>query len=318
MSKFTILALCLCASTIFAQSGSDLPFSDLPPTNEYGKCYAKCKVPDQYETVQVQVVSKPASKRTVRTPAVYETATEKVMVREASSSFRVIPATYKTVTEQVLVEGEKKTSRTVPARYRMESRQILVSEAKGEWVKKKKAPNCFSQNPEDCYIVCYEEVPAKYRTETTQVEAEPSQTVESVIPARYTTVSKRVVDQPASTVEMPIEAQYRTVTRRIMVSPESVSEVETPAVYRTVSEKRLVKQGGFTVWTEILCENRTTNDKLTSVQRALQAAGYDPGVIDGKMGVKTQTALKQYQADKGLPAGNLNIETLKSLGVSEN
>jgi Putative peptidoglycan binding domain len=316
MRQITILTLCLLASTIFAQN--DIPFSDLPPNNEYGKCYAKCKVADQYETVQVQVLAKPATKRTIKTPARYETVSEKIMTREGSSSYRTIPATYKTVTEQVMIEGEKKSFRTIPAKYRMESRQILVSEAKGEWVKKKKAPNCFSQNPDDCYIVCYEEIPAKYRTETTQVEAEPARTEESVIPARYTTVTKSVVDQPASTVEVPVAPQYRTVTRRVLAEPESVREEETPAVYKTVSEKRLVKQGGFTVWTEILCESRTTNDKITSVQKALNAAGYDAGSVDGRMGVKTQTALKQFQADKNLPSGNLNIETLKALGVSDN
>jgi hypothetical protein len=316
MRQITILTLCLLASSMFAQN--DIPFSDLPPNNEYGKCYAKCKVPDQYETVQVQVLAKPATKRSIKTPARYETVTEKVMVREGSTSYRTIPATYKTVTEQVMIEGEKKSYRTVPAKYRMESRQILVSEAKGEWVKKKKAPNCFSQNPDDCYIVCYEEIPAKYRTETSQVEAEASHTEESVVPARYTTVSKSVVDRPASTVEVPVEPQYRTVSRRVLAEPESVREEETPAVYKTVSERHLVKQGGFTVWTEILCESRTTNDKITSVQKALNAAGYDAGSVDGRMGVKTQTALKQFQADKGLPTGNLNIETLKALGVSDN
>ena len=33
------------------------------------------------------------------------------------------------------------------------------------------------------------------------------------------------------------------------------------------------------------------------------------------MGLKTQAAMAQYQNDKGLPVGNLNIETLKALGV---
>lgn len=27
---------------------------------------------------------------------------------------------------------------------------------KGEWVRRKKSPNCFSQNPDDCYVACYE------------------------------------------------------------------------------------------------------------------------------------------------------------------
>jgi len=33
------------------------------------------------------------------------------------------------------------------------------------------------------------------------------------------------------------------------------------------------------------------------------------------MGSKTRAALVKYQTDNGLPVGNLNIETLKALGV---
>jgi hypothetical protein len=33
------------------------------------------------------------------------------------------------------------------------------------------------------------------------------------------------------------------------------------------------------------------------------------------MGSKTKAALTKFQQDKGLPVGNLNIETLKALGV---
>mgnify|MGYP003379439663 CR=1 FL=1 len=74
------------------------------------------------------------------------------MIKEGSSYFKTVPATFKTETEQILVEGEKKVVRTVPAKYKTESKQVLVSEAQGSWVKKKRAPNCLSQNPDDCYI----------------------------------------------------------------------------------------------------------------------------------------------------------------------
>jgi hypothetical protein len=33
------------------------------------------------------------------------------------------------------------------------------------------------------------------------------------------------------------------------------------------------------------------------------------------MGTRTKAALVQFQKDKGLPTGNLNIDTLKALGV---
>lgn len=35
---------------------------------------------------------------------------------------------------------------------------------KGKWVRKKKSPNCFSQNPDDCYVACYEKYDVKIIT----------------------------------------------------------------------------------------------------------------------------------------------------------
>ena len=36
------------------------------------------------------------------------------------------------------------------------------------------------------------------------------------------------------------------------------------------------------------------------------------------MGPQTKAALAKFQKDKGLPVGNLNMETMKALGVSAN
>lgn len=308
-----LLAVGLTA-TVNAQQ-DDIPFDDLPPVDTYGKCYAKCKVADQYETISVEKVVKEASVKYVKVPAVYETVTEQVMTKEASVKYKTIPATFKTVTEEVEVTPASTKVITVPAKYRTETRQILVSEARGEWVKKKKSPNCFSNNPDDCYVVCYEEVPAVYSTEKYQVLDTPATTREETIPAKYKTVTRKVIDQPARVEEIAVPAQYNTVNKKVMVSPESVREETIPAVTRSVQEKRLIAKGGYTVWTEILCPSKTGNSQITAVQRALNNNGYNAGPVDGIMGVKTQTALKQFQTDKGLPVGNLNIQTLAALGI---
>ena len=159
-------------------------------------------------------------------------------------------------------------------------------------------------------------IPAKYRTEKYQVLVQPASTTQDVTPAKYKTVSKRVIDQPARVEEIPVPAQYKTVTKRVLVSPESTRETTIPAVYTDIKERRLVSKGGYTIWTEILCAEKTTNSKVRRVQEALAKMGYSPGPADGVMGIKTQTALKQFQTDKGLPIGNLNLETLKALGVN--
>jgi len=304
-------------ATLSAQE-VDIPFSDLPPTQEFGKCYAKCKAADVYETVSQQVLVKEASTTLKKVAAAYASGTETVLVKEGRTDYKVIPATYTSVTERVMIQPEQRRIRTIPAKYRTETRSVLVSEARGQWVKKKKDPNCFSDNPEDCYIACYEEVPAKYRNEKYQVLDRAASTTEEIIPAKYQTITKRVIKEPARVVEVPVDAVYKKIKTKTLTSPEAVSEVTIPAVYKTVSERRLVKKGGYSVWTEILCADKTSNSTVRNVQRALKDKGYNVGAVDGVMGVQTQTALKQFQTDNGLPIGNFNIETLKALGIKYN
>jgi len=53
-----------------------------------------------------------------------------------------------------------------------------------------------------------------------------------------------------------------------------------------------------------------------AVQIALDQAGFSPGVIDGSLGRKTQTALAAFQTSVGLPAnGRADEPTLRALGV---
>lgn len=312
-----IMLLSIFATGAIAQSGS-IPFGDLPPTNEFGKCYAKCKAPDVYETVTKMVTVKDGATKLVKVPAQYETRTERVLVKEGGTNYKVIPAVYETVTERIMVSPESSKVRTIPAKYTTDSRRVLVSEARGEWVKKKKSPNCFSENPDDCFIVCYEEIPAKYRTETFQVLASAATTTTSTIPAKYQTYTKRVIKEPARVVEVPVEAQYKTITTKVLISPEATREESIPAVTKTVSERRLVSKGDYGVWTEILCASKTTDAKVREVQNYLISKGYNPGAADGVMGINTQNALLKYQRDNSLPEGNMNLATLNHMGISQN
>ena len=53
---------------------------------------------------------------------------------------------------------------------------------------------------------------------------------------------------------------------------------------------------------------------VRKVQTALTAAGMNPGEIDGKMGAKTQRALKAFQRAHGLKAdGAIGVKTLSQL-----
>jgi peptidoglycan hydrolase-like protein with peptidoglycan-binding domain len=57
-------------------------------------------------------------------------------------------------------------------------------------------------------------------------------------------------------------------------------------------------------------------EHVKAVQQALKDKGHDPGEVDGKMGPKTQAALRDFQSKEGLTAsGRLDAETMSKLGV---
>lgn len=316
-TNFLIVVLVLVAYSTTALAQFDSGFSDLPPVpGEYGKCYAKCKIPDRYETRSQQILLKEASVKKVTSPAVFETVSDRILVKEESKRLIPVPAKYETVTERILVKDASTVSRDVAPKYRTATEKVLVSAAYGEWKRKKKSPNCFSGNPDDCYIMCWEEVPAKYKTVTKRVLVTPGSTSVKEVPAQYKTVTKRVLVSPATVREEVIPAEYKTVTRRVVSVPERTEDIAIPAEYGSVDEKVKVSSGGYTRWVEILCQQDTTPGRVRAVQQALNNLGYSAGPVDGIMGSQTRSALTKYQGDKGLPVGNLNLETLQSLGVN--
>lgn len=59
------------------------------------------------------------------------------------------------------------------------------------------------------------------------------------------------------------------------------------------------------------------NSLVAQAQQRLQALGYHPGPVDGKIGDKTIAAVKKFQQDHQLPAtGKLDAATRKKLGLS--
>ena len=67
------------------------------------------------------------------------------------------------------------------------------------------------------------------------------------------------------------------------------------------------------VQTAVLSGNPET---LKQAQSKLSTAGYSPGPVDGKMGPKTQAALKNFQQSQGLQAsGWLDPKTAAALGM---
>ena len=181
--------------------------------------------------------------------------------------------------------------------------------------------------------------PAVMRTINSQVVDTPASTRAIVIPAEYKTVERRVVDKEAGTRKIPVAAVtqvvsrrvvdkeasvreelvpavYRTVTRQVVANEASTREVETPAQYEDI-QYQVKSADGKIERRAILCETNATPNKIKEIQRALSAAGFNPGPVNGVLRAQTMSAVNAYQQSKSLPVdGFLNLETVKALGVS--
>ncbi|MCP4121831.1 MAG: peptidoglycan-binding protein [Bacteroidetes bacterium] len=325
-----VLSIMLIGSTAMAQ--------DLPPNAEPGKCYAKCYIADEYQTVTEQVLAKEASSRLEVAPATFETVTETiqiqegcpsfeyipatfktveetVMVKPASKRYEVIPATYKTVEETILIKSASSRLEIVPAVYETETETIPVSSASTKWVKKK-AQNCVSSNPDDCLVWCLVDVPATSRTVTREVLKTPATTREITIPAEYTTIKKKLVDTPADTRQIDVPAEYKTMTKKVIDTPASVREIAScDPKYKTIT-KTVLKAPASTSEITIPAEYRTISKTVlvkkggfTEWREVLCETGsnYNASVRD------VQAALKERGYEPGPVDGVMGAQTRAAL-----
>jgi len=113
MKSQIFITLMLCFATLVPMWGQ------MPANGEAGKCYAKCLIADQYETVSEQILQSEASTVERVVVPTYETVTERVMVQPASVRYVAVPAEYETVTEQIL--KKEASTRIVPVNGKFET-----------------------------------------------------------------------------------------------------------------------------------------------------------------------------------------------------
>jgi peptidoglycan hydrolase-like protein with peptidoglycan-binding domain len=99
-----------------------------------------------------------------------------------------------------------------------------------------------------------------------------------------------------------------------MVAPPKEKRIPIPEEFQTVTKRMKVADSRLE-WREILCETNTTPDVVRRLQSALLKAGYNPGPIDGVLGLQTKEAVSKFQKANGLAEGELTMSTLRKLKV---
>ncbi|MCB0596796.1 MAG: peptidoglycan-binding protein [Lewinellaceae bacterium] len=87
-----------------------------------------------------------------------------------------------------------------------------------------------------------------------------------------------------------------------------------PNPYATID--KFINFSGTYIWMEIPCVDGIDKNLMIRVQSALKKLGYYSGKENGEFSVQTKLAVTDFQRRKGLPIGNLDLETLRLLGVN--
>lgn len=84
-----------------------------------------------------------------------------------------------------------------------------------------------------------------------------------------------------------------------------------------IKQHELIRKGGYTERTEVVCENDISPRLYTSIKNSLYELGIYKGSRrdDGSWRKEAKTALETYQREEGLPIGYFNIPTLEALEI---
>ena len=257
----------------------------VPPQSNPGECYARVKIPAQYEHVTETVLKKEAYVKNAVLQPKLRARTEQVMVKEPSVRFAVRQPSYKTVTEQVLTRPSYDKLSVSPPSFKTVRETIQTSAPRLVW--KKGNPGELARqgyvihSTADggaygrgysstahygaaggercgamCEIWCLVEEPGESVSVSRQVMSHPGQVTRTRVPAVYQSVTKQVVADPGGVQEIPVPAEYRSITVEDIVDPGGERLVEVPAEYGQVMHKQLIADERYE-WRRVLCQPGT-------------------------------------------------------------
>ena len=205
-------------------------------------------VPAVYETRDVVMEIQPASYRLEMVPAVYETRESIVVTKEPSYSLSVVPGTFGSETITYHQRDYGSSLRVVPASFTSDNEIIETKAASAEWQMSERAPDCTSDDPNDCRYWCFKEIPAQYQTVSKTLLATDASTVRTPDCADNSdgkncgdsTYKKVVVATPPTTRQNDIAQKTTTIKTVVMVTPPTSRQIAIPAVNKTYKKTVMV------------------------------------------------------------------------------
>lgn len=287
---------------------------ELPPNPDPNACYARVWIPGETRQEPTRVVIQDEAEELVVQQAEYRWVEKEVEIESAAERIELLPARFENQRREVIIEPERREVKVLPPIFESVDKPVLVRPAYQAWRPCTGNVDSITNASPTGEVMCFETIPAEYKTIKARVLREPARLSTRVIPAKTQTITVKVmVERPRRRI-IRIPAKTRTFRVLEQVSPMRTERRVIPAQYDTVMQT-VPASPGRVEWWPILCESNTRPSLVRDIQRALRRNGFDPGPVDGKLGRRTLAALRSYQRSNNLPEGGLLLDTLQSLGV---
>ena len=290
------------------------PLGDLPRANP-GECFARMKVPAQYDRVPEQVPVAAAYQRARVTQAQFSTDSKSVMVKDGYTKYVVTQPKFAVKYEQLVVKPAHDRLEVVPARFSYVSDTVQVSQPRLVWKRGAGLSGISRMDPRTGDTWCLVEEAGETKTIRKRVVSQPEQVRRVPIAAQTLSIPRQVLVQQGGIKQIEVPAQYRDFTVQRMLSPASSSTYDVPAETDTVMTKTLKSPERFE-WVEVMCDTNSGPATIRSLQSALKSRGLYTGRVDGIMGPQTRSALVQFQRGAGIAhLGYLTTDSMAALGL---
>ncbi len=288
-----------------------------PPVRAEGGCVGKVLLPPSESEHGERVLAAPGRVERVYLPPRVEPYGRQVLVRP----------------------GRELRVRLAPV-YRVE-RSVQTSPGPTRWVRE---PDRYADVPERVLVAPGHSVWERRYGPLVSGPPQPGQTVVTPTglvmckvwcPARYETVTRRVRVGAGRAYAIRTTIRH-VVERRVLVRPASYALRRIPAEYRWVSQARTLTAGrwverriapqygwrtvrevheGAAAYAPVVCGGPLSRPAMARMQASLAAQGYDAGPQDGIGRPQTYEALRRFQVDHRMAAGQVTVESARALGV---
>jgi len=312
------LVLTANAASIISLLMAGVAFAQPPGVQPEGPgCFGRVLLPGHDEIVSQTVLQSPAREERRVIPAVVERTVRHVLVSPARTERKVVPAEYRTEVHTYQVPGPRHWVQT-QAQYTTVTERVLVSPGRWVWERHYGPMSSAPAQPGQTLveptgeIMCKVWCPARYEDVQRQVMTAPGRRFAVQTAITRKTV-RRVLVHPAETLERTVPAVYRDEVVIRVVQRERIEVRRIDAVYGAVQSHRIVPGGEG--WSPVVCGGPLSVPAMQRMQASLAQRGYDPGPIDGQGRPQTYDALRRFQMDNHMAAGQITVESARALGV---